>query len=694
MISQFNIEYPLWWLILPPLLGGFYATLLYVKNSSNKLNNTWTSLLFIFRFISITLIALLLLAPFIKTSKKHIQKPILLVAVDNSKSMTSSNDSVYLATDFKTELHRIENAFKDDYDIERLVFGQSVKPFYSISFNEEGSDYSKLFAYIDEHYVSNDIDAMILVGDGIFNIGTDPVYASSNIKFPIYAIVVGDTVVSPDLRINDVAYNSFVYLNENIPLEVNFSAIGFYDENIRMNIYTDNKLQESKRIAIDNNNFNKTEHFDLSAISSGKMRIRVELVAEINENNETNNSESVFTDVLDSKQKVLILANSPHPDVSALRQAISGFKNYEVDTEFAGRQNLVVNDYSLIILHQLPSAKNPIVRVLNEIDKANTPIMVIVGQQTNLAVTKNLFAGLEFNSAVRSYENSMALFNPSFPLFNIEDSDISLLETLPPLKVHLGNYKSVNPSNVLAWQKIRSIRTSFPLIYFSQKEEQKQCLIMGEGLWLWRNYNYLEKSNFSSFDNLIGKTVQYLMVKADKRFFKIKSKGEYNTYDKIELQAELYNKSYEAIENADIELKLTNEKGDVFDFVFNSGSGSYKLELDTRESGIYQYYSTVTHKNQKYEETGEFVIVKKNFESQQLIANYDLLYKLTERNDGGLIALSNMAAVEKILMDKDVKNKISYSQTYSGLNNIPMVLALILLLLSLEWVLRKYLGTY
>ncbi len=96
-----------------------------------------------------------------------------------------------------------------------------------------------------------------------------------------------------------------------------------------MNIYTDNKLQESKRIAIDNNNFNKTEHFDLSAISSGKMRIRVELVAEINENNETNNSESVFTDVLDSKQKVLILANSPHPDVSALRQAISGFKNYE-----------------------------------------------------------------------------------------------------------------------------------------------------------------------------------------------------------------------------------------------------------------------------------------------------------------------------------------------------------------------------
>lgn len=694
MISQFNIEYPLWWLMLPIAIGGLYAILLYVKNKNNKISANWTILLFILRFCSTAIISLLLLTPFIKTTKKIIQKPRLIIAVDNSQSMISSSDSVYLTSGFEADLNSFENTFSEDYEIDKLLFGLSVKPFDSISFDEEGSDYSKLFAYVDEHYVKNEVDAMIMVGDGIFNLGTDPFYASSKIKFPIFSLAVGDTVVKPDLRINDIAYNSLVYLNENIPLEINFSANGLRNQNVLMNVYSGDKLQKSRKISISNNNFTKTESFDLSTQSPGKLRIRIELTVDIDESNKANNYKNIFIDVLDARQKILILANSPHPDISALRQAISGFKNYEVDIAFADKLDFVISDYSLIILHQLPSVSYPISKTLNIINETGIPILIILGEQSNQRSTINFFGSLGFNSAVRSFENSLALFNQNFPLFSLDEIDVSLLETLPPLKVPLGNFKNVNPANVLAWQKIHTIKTNFPLIYFTEEDRMKKCLIMGEGLWLWRNYNYLEKSNFTSFDDLLGKTVQYLMAKTDKRFFRIKSKGEYNTYDNIKLEAELYNKSYEPIEDAEVDLKLTNEKGEAFDFVFSPVSGSYILELDTRDPGIYKYIASATYKEETYSEKGEFIIFQNNFEAQQLIANYDLLYNISERNNGKFMFVRQLDSVEDLLREKEIKNIISYSQTYSGLNNIPLILFLIIMLLTIEWVLRKYLGNY
>ena len=680
--------------MLPIVIGGIFASLLYVGNKNNKLTPTWTSILFVVRFISISLIALLLLAPFIKTTKKHIQKPRLIIAIDNSRSMTYSPDSGFLADKLSFKLDELEEALDSKFEIEKLLFGQDVKPFDTLSYDEEGSDYSKLFSYLKKHYPPNDIESMILVGDGIFNRGVDPIYASSDINFPILSLVVGDTNTKVDLKINDISYNSLVYLNENIPIEVNFSAEGLKNQKLNINVFVGNDLQKSRIIQIDNNSLNKTERFDLSTKTDGKHRIRIELLLDSPEENKANNYKSIFIDVLDAKQKILILANSPHPDISALKQAISGFKNYQVDISFPESQKLILSDYNLVILHQLPSIKYSISDILNNIKRNNIAVLGIIGQQSNLNTTFQFFGETGFNSSVKSFENSMATFNQNFSIFKLKNDDISLLESLPPLKTPLGNYANANSANVMAWQEINGIRTNFPLIYFTKNEDRKNCLIMGEGLWLWRNYNFLEESNFNSFDELIGKTVQYLMARTDKRYFKIKSKGEYSSGDKVILNAELYNKSYDPINDADIEIKVTNEKGETFDYIFNSINNSYKLELNNSVSGVYKFAASTNYNNQKYTDKGEFIVVKRDYESQQLKANYNVLFKISERNNGQMFSLKNIDEIKDNLKDKDVQNRISYSQTYSGLNNIPLILIIIILLLTLEWVLRKYLGTY
>ena len=73
-----------------------------------------------------------------------------------------------------------------------------------------------------------------------------------------------------------------------------------------------------------------------------------------------NNRADFYIDIIDSRQKILILANAPHPDIAVLKQSISLNKNFDLKIEYANQRVSNLNDYNLVILHQLPSSKFPI----------------------------------------------------------------------------------------------------------------------------------------------------------------------------------------------------------------------------------------------------------------------------------------------------------------------------------------------
>ena len=69
-----------------------------------------------------------------------------------------------------------------------------------------------------------------------------------------------------------------------------------------------------------------------------------------------NNSQQIVIEVIDDRQKVLIAAAGPHPDLGVLRQSIALNKHNEVaivmNKELAG---IDPGAYGLIILYQLPN---------------------------------------------------------------------------------------------------------------------------------------------------------------------------------------------------------------------------------------------------------------------------------------------------------------------------------------------------
>jgi hypothetical protein len=696
MINQFSTDYPLWMLILPIVTGLVFSAFLYFsplkKGRKNKLGKGIRYVLFVFRFLSVSLISLLLLNPFIKTSKKNIRKPKLIVAIDNSSSILLSADSVNIKKNIESDILELNNRYSSDYDVETLLFGEKIS-FGKPNFKDSYSNYSQLFKYIDNQYPAKQIEALVVIGDGIYNRGTNPLVLNKS-PFKTISVGVGDTSSRADIKINDISYNSINYLNENIPLELNFSAGKMQGETVSIEAYNKGKLLDSRNIHIKEKKINKTIKFDFKAVETGKMHLSFVLKVNKEEYNNSNNHADVYIDILNSRQKILILANSPHPDLSALKRSIENFKNYQVDIRFADEKIKNINSYSLVIMHQLPSRKHKVPGILKQVKELNMATLAIVGPQTDFASLRSYYSNSGIKSSIRGYDKSTALINKKFPYFKINSTDIQLIESLPPLNIPLTNFDGIESSTVLAWQKINDIKTNFPLIYFMNKGETKNSLIMGTGLWNWRNYNYLENENFESFDNLMGKIVQYLSLKTDKRRFRIHNKGEYLLPDNIELEAELYNKSFESIPDAEIDLELINEESEHFTYIFTPEDGAYKLNIGDLLAGTYKYKAKTEYNNEVFYDKGEFIIKRNKLEFLQAKANYNLLFKLADNNNGLFAELKDISSVYSFIDNLNAKKRVSYSISYKGLNNIPVILILILTLLCVEWFIRKYMGSY
>ena len=85
-MHNFFFDYPIYYLFICLFIAFFYAYILY-KNEKNIRSINFIRCLFLFRFFSIIFISFLLLNPKYKSEISTIEKPIVIIAKDNSESL-------------------------------------------------------------------------------------------------------------------------------------------------------------------------------------------------------------------------------------------------------------------------------------------------------------------------------------------------------------------------------------------------------------------------------------------------------------------------------------------------------------------------------------------------------------------------------------------------------------------------------
>lgn len=693
-------EHPLWLAIFAVLLGVGYALFLYHKNRSIIFEKGPRIVMATLRGLAITLIAFLLLAPMLKMTVKKTEKPIILVAVDNSESIRSNKDSAFYKSDYPKQVQQMVNELKKNYEVKTYLIGDedqlvSDNQELNISLTDKSTNLSSIFDQVNMLYATCNVGAMILLSDGIFNTGASPYYKSEKSNFPVYTVGLGSTELSTDLFVSDIVHNRQALKGNFFPVEVKVAANKLSGKAATLTISEGNEELFKKTITINGNRHFETVRLSIEAKSAGIHHYKVDLTDLDGEITHKNNHSSFYVEVVESKEKVAIVYNAPHPDVAAMREALELTDNYDIDVQSVDAFNAAPSDYSLIILHQLPSQKNSAANLISQIRKSGTSTLYIVGPQTNLSTFNTLNTGVTITQSKSLTNNAMPTFNDNFTAFTFSEEARKMLVHYPPVKTTFGTYKTAVSANIFMYQKISGVDTKYPLIVFNSQNGVRTGVITGTGFWSWKMYNFLHAENHDAFNEVIDKTVLYLATKGDKSQFRITHPSIFAENAAIEFDAELYNDSYELINESDIKMVITDSEGKPYESQFSKQNNSYHLNMGELPVGNYTWTATTQLGNKKLQKSGRFSVQEILIETANLVADHDLLKSMSNATNGKFFTKDQISkVVGEIKANDNIKTIASYKKKYSMLLNSPWYLIAIILLFGAEWFLRKWHGGY
>ncbi len=668
------------------MAGLGYSFFLYRKINT-EINKTIRYSLFLIRFVVVSLLCFFLLNPLLKSTSSYTEKPIIIIAADNSASVTKNKDSVFYKNEFPSLLHKFSSALADKYEIHFLKFSGEVKEDTALNFSGKETNISNLFAEIQNNYEGKNVGAVVLASDGLYNTGSNPIYDIDRANYPVFTIALGDTTLQRDALIKKINHNQTAYIGNQFPVEIHIQANDLQGKDAVLSIWQSGKKITDQAVKYSSSNQTTILNFLLNADKAGLQHYEAILSVVAGEQSKTNNNMSFVVDVIDKRERILLLANAPHPDISALKQAIETNQSYEVEVKLVENFNASLKPYSLVILHQM-ELKNPISKkILTEISMHKTSVWQF---------SKNdfwAFSAVRLSNSSPRFNETEPNLNTGFALFTISNDLKNYMKEFPAVSCPLSTYKITTGASTLIRQQIGQVQTENPILVFADEVGQKSALFCGDGLWRWRLRDYAAHDNFNLFDELIQKTIQYLSVKADKSFFKVFTKKIINENESVEFDAEVFNPSYELINEPEVSLLIYNADKKQFAYTFSKTNNAYHLNAGNFPPGDYTYETKVKITNQIYIQKGELTVKPLLAEFTSTTANHSLLFTISKKTGGQFFYPKQLNELQKKLLENEnIKTLVHEQKQVNDFINLKVLFFILLVLLSFEWFIRKYNG--
>lgn len=681
-----------WFIPLCFILGLLYAGILYYRERHNEFPAFARVVLGAARAVLVAFLAFLLLGPFIRKHSHETENPIVVFAQDFSRSMVMTADSSFYRHEYMEQLKDVLSSLEDAYQVEPFGFGQEVVSGLDHQFDHEYTDMGSVLSHIDNTFGNRNLAGVFLASDGLINTGANPRFISANMTFPIHTVAMGDTTVKTDLKIGEVRHNEVAYKGNRFPVEVEVVAINAAGKASALTIHQDGNLIARKPVSIPSDHYRKTFSFEMEAEQTGLKEYNIRIRPLEEEENVANNRQNIYIEVLETQQRILILGRRPHPDLAAIRRAIENNPNYDTELHLIDQFHGNAHAYNLVILHGLPQANRQNAQMLQQLANNQVPIWYITGPEVDVNLLNRYSGGLNFTTNRFTPQEVAGVLNQNFALFNMEQDTEGLLPSLPPLISLYGRLSAPDPAGVLVYKRIGSVTTSQPLWAFAQDGANKYAILMGEGIWKWRMFNYMRKENHRLLDELMRKTIKFLVVSDDRGQFRVSGSTRFAQHQPVRFRAELYNQTFELTNEPEVNFLITNQEGEEFPHIMSRSGEVYNLNIRRMPPGIYHYRATTSLGNRDFENTGQFVVEEMNLESMNTTADHRLLYQLANDNNGTVIKPDELEMIPEILQQSDIK-----PMTYTLMETVEWIhlrwiLFLLLGLLTMEWIIRKAYG--
>jgi hypothetical protein len=688
-------SYSLWWIIPILVLSGIISYLFYRKEAwlHNKSKKLWYTL-FSLRTLSLGLMSCLLLGLLFEQSHFESEKPIILTLVDRSSSMNNYSESKQLEKQITAFQAKLKEKLGVRFELQTWNFGTNIQD-QSKGFSAPQTNMELPFEQAANQFLNRNLGAVVLISDGNYNTGGHPMYSAENLPLTsVYSLAVGDTALKKDILVSNVSYNDLAFLNNNFTIEVDIEAQRFAAQTIRTDLYEDGKKIASQNTTLPRErNSQNTVKFELKAKKPGIHEYKIVVQKRAGEFSYQNNTRTVYIEVIDSRSKILLFSPAPHPDISALQQALSGNENYEVLVKHGEElKSVQLNTIDLVIWHD--PGKGFSTELLAALQTKKTPIWYILGTQTEQQIAQKLQLGLQLELR-QQLEEIQASPNNGFALYQPDQEWLGLVQNLPPLTKRFGEAKAKAGTQVLYTQRIGNLQKENPLLTFNERNQQRQACLLGEGIWRWRMINYLKKQNHQAFDAFVGEVCAYLLVKKEGSGLRIQAPKKLNTSENCIINASFYNEAMQAITSPKITWELDYEHQKTRKGSFSTKGEFYQQQLGKLKAGRYYWKANTVHNQKKYVKTGAFIVEDIDLEQLESAARHSTLYQLANQTNAKVYPIK---AYKQLLSQLEKSDDLVALRTethqFDPLLDFILLFLLLSTLLFAEWFLRRFHGSY
>ncbi|MGA9325810.1 MAG: vWA domain-containing protein, partial [Salegentibacter sp.] len=250
------------------------------------------------RFAGIFIVLLLLINPKMVTRSYEVEKPDLVLAVDNSASIARLKQ--------QGQVQRLINNLKENkfiqqnFDLSEFSFGKGIASGDSLEFDQSQTDINAALNDLKDLYKRRNA-ALILITDGNQTLGRDYSYFKTSGNIQLFPVVAGDTSTYADLQLSRLNVNRYAFLNNRFPVETILNYYGTDPVTTQFQIKSGDAVVFTQKISFDSEKTSVVVHAELPANRLGVLTYEAELIPSSAEKNILNNTEKFAVEVIDER---------------------------------------------------------------------------------------------------------------------------------------------------------------------------------------------------------------------------------------------------------------------------------------------------------------------------------------------------------------------------------------------------------
>ncbi len=642
------------------------------------------------------------------------QKRNVLLLIDDTQSMSLSDSSMPREDVVKQIFGSPEfDTLGRYFQVKPIIFGGKVlvgAKMDSLRFDRPSTDIEAAMIKASQEASEEGPTAFgILVTDGDYNAGGNPVNAAGDLTFPVYTVGVGDSSQPKDVVVKQVIPAPTIYAGKKSVVRAIIGSNGFGGAYVTARLLEDGRQIGSRNLTLPQSGSVEVT-FDYTPATVGRHLLRVYVPPLSGEFNRRNNSASASVEVQKGKYSILLVAGEPATDVAFLRRNIEASGDFELKvliqkngTSFYQKDaaTILSEKYDAVLLYDFPNGQSSATfeDVVMILKSTQEPYAYLAGKEFTAAKVIGLprlpfiptgFQSGEFQIGVDMAGSS--IMPPALqPLYSLLDGNSSLF---PPVYYQRILCKPSPGAAVLAYPVLNGVRVNTPILLADPA--RRSAALLAYGLWrlqLMSTISGLRTDYLQDFLTTLIRTIitggkeKLLAVRTDKRV--------YDPAETINFNALLVGQGGEPRDNARVDVTVNNRQGSPINDVVltGTGGGDYTGSVTGLGKGRYTFIAKATAGATFLgSDSGTIVVEPLNTEFVQTAMNATLLRQIASASGG-----SFMTASQFIHKGIDIRQswkkpiETSSSNRFELLSSLP-ILALVLVLLAVEWAMRKFWG--